>query len=345
MKDISRMRVVLGQMAAGANIFFDHQGDTIIDSIILYKSKNKIKCKSALRFKTLTEFAKAVPDSIPAYISLDGKHVIHKIIENSVSGDELDNVLPNANRNDFILQKTEIGLNKRLISVIRKDKYEGYINEMAGLDRFVFDISLGPVNSFGVISHLIQSGAYQIPHYNVICSEGVIVDVRKTDDLSESKEFSFENDTLNINSLVPFANGIRHFKKTNEIIPDLPIIQDNRKKFAFKKLFKICGWFILSFLFSSLLINFLLFGAFRNKNQILISQIDSNKELLKIVQQKQNLLKSKEELFSITLYTKEPLFAYYADRISSEVPPEILLNRMEIFPPERQTLAEISFNF
>jgi Tfp pilus assembly protein PilN len=247
----------------------------------------------------------------------------------------LERVLPNANKNDFITQKTALDKNKYLISVIRKDKLDGILDELIKSKYFVFNISLGPVSAFSIVPLLNPSPDFLIPHYRLAFSDGKITDFRKTTDLVEDKELTIEDEKININYLVPFLNSICHFKNGEVTFMDLPQIKEQKQNFLYKKMFQEGGWAILLFLFMSLLANYFFFNNLRNKNQLLTGQIDNNKELLKIIQQKKNLLKTKEELFSNNSYSSDPLFAYYSDRIAKVVPQEITLNKIDLFPLEK----------
>lgn len=343
--DISDNKIIKGRRAAGIRICFDQQEAPFIDYVVLSQKGDKIKVDTTGSCKDLKELIKALPDSIPLYISLDGKWIIHKIIDSTEEENELNRVLPNANKNDFVIQKIPLVKGKDFISVIRKEKLEEILGELTGLNQFIFDVTLGPVSSFGVISQINRSEKFSLPNYQVIIKDGEIQDVRKTADLPEDKEFSIEDDTISINYLIPFTSCINHFKKTDSPFLDLHMINEQRKNFLYKRLFRFCAWIVLFFLFTSLMVNYLIYEKVRNKNQLLLEQVDSNKELLKKIQQKQSLLKTREELISNTSFSHDPLFAYYSDRIAKAVPSEITLSKLELAPQEKSSINKDLIQF
>lgn len=343
--DISDNKIIKGRRAAGIRICFDQQEAPFIDYVVLSQKGDKIKVDTTGSCKDLKELIKALPDSIPLYISLDGKWIIHKIIDSTEAGDELNRVLPNANKNDFIIQKFPLGEGKDYISIIRKEKLEEILGEMTSLNQFIFEVTLGPVSSFGLLPQINHSDEFSLPNYQILFKDGEIRDIRKTPDLPDDKEFSIEDDTISINYLIPFTSCINHFKKTGVPLLDLNIINEQRKYFLYKRLFQFFGWVVLCFLFASLMANYFIYEKVRNKNQLLLEQIGSNKELLKKIQQKQSLLKTREELVSNISFSHDPLFAYYSDRIAKEVPSEITLSKLELAPQEKSSINKDLIQF
>lgn len=342
---ISDIMFAKGHRAAGVRIFYDQEAAPAIDYVVLSKIKNNIRVETTGSCKDFKELIMTLPDSIPLYVSLDGKGIVHKVTDSASEGDELNKVLPNANKNDFIIQKIPIGSKKDFISVMRKEKLEEILNELTALNQFVFDTSLGPVSSFGIIQQKANQEEFHLPHYQIILKEGEIQDIRKTSDATGNVDFTIEQYTLSINYLIPFTSCIAHFRKSDAQVLDFHQINEQRRNFIYKRLFRLSGWVVLLFLFGSLIANILIYQNLRTKNQSLSEQIENGRELLKIIEQKQNLVKTREELISNTSFPRDPLFAYYSDRIAKEVPPEITLNKLELAPQEKSSINKDLFQF
>jgi hypothetical protein len=341
----SNIEIIKGSKAVGVNIWIKPDDELEINAIVIGKIRNKLSVVDKKTFTLLEEMTKSVSGKLPLYLSIDGKGVLHKIIDFKPDGQLIDFLLPNANSNDFVIQDIIVGEKRKIISIVRKDKLEEILNKINGLGFDVLKLFLGPFSLSSIVHLLQENSTIPLPYYNLILKNNSLEGFEKNLDSSPDFRIEIESEPLNSNFIVPFSNCIHHFAENNSISIDYIEINNQIDNFRFRRLFQLCGWGILVFLLVSLLINFTLFDYYRQKNQLLVSQIGDKKEILNKIEGLKRLVKTKENFFKNNSFQNNPLFAYYSDRLAKEVPSGITLGNLNFFPLQKQSTSKDELNF
>ncbi|HEX2921896.1 MAG TPA: hypothetical protein VHO50_12105 [Bacteroidales bacterium] len=329
---------IKGIKAYGLNILIKPDGQFIVDSILIRKNRKGLRIISKEAFSGFDSINKKISKSVPLYISLDGKGIIHKLSDDSCDEFTINSILPNAEENDFVIQEVH-GHDKKLISVARKDKIIEILNIFKDQGFSVLKIFLGPFSIFDFPELTGANNDFSISNYRFNLIEGKVIGFER---INFENEYNVVLDGTDVESkyIVPFSNAINHFGSGTSVVSnnnDLLKPAD----FNFNRLASIVGWFFLLFLFAGLLLNYLLFKNFNSNNQLLATQINKNKEVLIELEKTKLQLKSKEDFLSRNI-NNNSLYVYYLDRISKDIPLSITLNRFCISPPVKpQSGSEI----
>jgi hypothetical protein len=121
---INKINIIKGSKSAGLDIWITPDDTLEINAIVISSHRDKIKILFKKSISTIEELPSALSANLPIYLSIDGKGILHKIIDSQNNGPLLDALLPNANKNDFIIQHTVLEEKRELISIIRNEKME-----------------------------------------------------------------------------------------------------------------------------------------------------------------------------------------------------------------------------
>ena len=341
----NHIKIIQGSRACGISIWITEDDLLIINSIFVERKGNEISFSNPSSFTSLDDLKSNIPKNIPIYLSVDGKGIIHKTFEKDLQMPLIEYIFPNTTSRDFILQETLLTENKRIISVVREEKLSELLLKINEKGFFILKILIGPYSIINLLQDASNDTIIHLPFYDINIKAGQFIGYERIK--SEFPSFTLKLDTGEINSrfIVPFSNSLFHFKESDNISIDCPWLQSQHENYKFKRLFQLSGWGILIFLFISLLINYLLFDNYRNKNKLLSSQIGTNKEILIRIEKLTTQIKEKEEFYQSNLTFNNHIYSYYFDRIAKDIPLNITLSRFCISPVVISQKGEESLSF
>lgn len=311
-------------------------------NFISVKKKKQNKIEFIDEESTIDNFdtlKNSIDTKIPICLVINGKGIISKKV--ATDKDEnietlLQKVLPNALSSDFCVRSYPSDDSNNFVSLIRKSQLEKIVEEFIKNKIFIIDVFWGPfivgslIPLIGNTNSELSSENYKFTLHNQKITDYTTIDI------PEKETFKIENENIHIQSMIALGGLIFHFFENNGInTSNIPCVVNCEKEFTYSRLFTKIGWSILVFMFSILLINFILFGYYDKEKQKLSGQVNQYNDLLinldtlkKSIAQKQDLLESS----GLSGSTKN---SFYADRIASTIKTGITLTKLAVTPVEK----------
>jgi len=325
-----------GNTSVGIHIYIDENSNYDMSLLILQKKKSKLEIlNTRTSLSNIDELKEYIPANKPIYLAIDGKGIIHKKINSSGEIDDktaLSFVLPNAVVEDFLIETNEINSEKTFVSLARKEGVNEIINTLSKAEIKVHEIYLGCFSlnhSIALFDRDYQ--LIQIPNYKIDISEKKIYAIEKIENNFNEKSFSIGNSFVSDKAIVAFSLALSHFIDV-EYEQKLPQVNENKDNYLYRNLFIISGWSILVFLFTMLLVNFLLFDYYNKKSNDLSYKVGQNKDLLAQLDTLSSQIKRKDEIVKKSGFFNNSRNSYYADRIAFLLDDNMELTQLEINP-------------
>lgn len=317
---------------------------------ILKKKKGKLNIiSSGFELNDLEEIKSCINAHLPICLSITGKGVITKKValsENENENSLLHKALPNANPEDFYLQKTEIENNHALVSIVRMAVLDEILSQFKNIGYFVVGISFGPLALTEIVSLISLSDpeSSKFNGHNLLMNKGEIHDYF-FEKKNESVRVDIAGESIDERCAIAFVSAFSYFVAQNEI-SNVPEVKRQQNEYKHKRMFHIAGWAILIFFFTTLLVNFFMYSHFNNQAAKLKLKVDKNKDDLASIATLQNDLLLKQKLLDRLGLLESSKISFFSDRISSDLPKEIHLSEMFIHPVEKNINAgKKEFNF
>jgi hypothetical protein len=331
-----------GSKVGGINIRIGSDKDFVTHVVILKKTLKGVSAIKTEHLASVNEIPDHVQRNIPLYLSIDGKGVLHKLVDEDKREAQSGFILPDTDARDFVIQETILTDKKKILSVIRKDMLVGIISSLNDLGFCVPGTFLGPFSVSAIIPHLNGNSVLSLPDYNLLIKDGQISGFEKLN--SAGSDLEIDSETLTASFIVPFSNCIYHFSNLVSPYLDYPLIEQ-KERFYYEKLFNLSGWSIILFLFFSLLLNFTLYDFYNKKNQVLSEELTSNIEILSKVNNLKSQVENSEMYYRNNPSSKNNLYSYYCDRIVKVIPDGITLSRLAVSPVEKQNPSQNNISF
>ena len=302
---------------------------------ILEKKKGIISIlKSKSKIESLEELKAFLEEGIPIALTISGKGILSKKLENTHENDinkHLLHAIPNAKPADFYLQLFQDSKLKYL-SLVRKPVADDVLTLFHKENLHVISLSLG-----GLLLHSLQvlqgeSFVIQSVEHRIEVKDGSVVQYSygQTPEQSASK-IKLGDDEISVDLVLAYTSAFQ------QVLPD-PVqaqhaqVSSDREEFLEKQMFTTFGWFVLSFFLAVLLINYIVFTwlsqeteKFTMASGLQKSQVVQLKNLQKEVGEKNIFLKSAG-------WMNTSKASFYADRIAATIPPSVLVTSLEVNP-------------
>lgn len=330
----------------GLAIHFEGGDQYSLQACLIENNKGIIQIRqSDHSFHTLQQVKDWLGEDIPLRISIDGKGVVHKKIEeaeNRELADLLERALPNANPRDFWLQSC-VSSTYTHLSIVRKEIIEQLMEESAQLKLNILDIVLGPLGLTTLIPLLeIPADGIKLnnSYYEIDMHQDGIVTFEKSQE-NVGWQVNIGGESINQNQIHPYALAL------GEFIPNVSLInsndhyqQSNREEWEQKVIFKNLLKIGLTAIFFLLLTNFLLFSNFNGKNQSLTYQLAINQNNIAELGKLKKELKEKNKFLNTIGWNGNARLAYFGDRLAMDLPKAIKWQELQLFPLNEQVLKK-----
>lgn len=332
-----------GDIVAGVEVEILSEGWRI-NYVLLKKRKGILKIiSSSADIKGLEKFITIANKEIPLSISISGKGIISKkgaLSENENENSLLHKALPNANKEDFYVQKIGMTNDQAIISAARKSIVDELLHNLHNAGYFIVDVSFGPFAIVPLFHLLNFSGGDSL---NFCGNRMQFINGELNDyhyEVSNSNEqIEIAGEILDERCLNSFASGLSYFILNEKDFP-VPRIGEMKNEFKHKKLFYSAGWGALMFFFTLLLFNFFLFSHFKTKSEELNMNVFRSKDELAKISSLQNELLQKQIFLNRLGLLESSKTSFFSDRIASHLPAEIRLSEMFVFPLEKKTAGD-----
>ncbi|OFX36399.1 MAG: hypothetical protein A2X08_14935 [Bacteroidetes bacterium GWA2_32_17] len=341
LQKLKKIELIKGNSVAGVSVNIQTDGSNIFSVVILQKKKNKVEItKRHSGITTIEELMKILPSSLPVQLVIDGKGVIiRKVMVEKDSSDEnlLNQVLPNSNSSEFYFEKYKTEGDFVFISLIRIQQLNEICNIFNDAGKIIVNVSLGPL----IINHLLsfvetKENIIEIPLQQLQIKNNLIVEINRTSNLTAGSIIRVGNENLEGTILLSFTAGFCYllnlFDETK--LPDN--IQKQADEYWNKRIFVMGGWTALVFIFTLLLISFLLFDNFRKQSDKLSYKVSLNTDLIKRLDTLKSELKLKKDFFKDYNLSESSRQSYFADQIALTLPETITLTVMDINPLKKK---------
>jgi len=354
LKKLGLENIIAGKSAAGVEIVILPDGSYEINLVVLKKEKNSLSTERQYQgIKHIEELAKLIGNKVPIVFLLNGKGIIHKkmsITENDTNVTLLQKVLPNANINDFNIQRTDISPAQVFVSIIRSDVLEKLMDELKTFKlNAIAECFLGPFVITGLLplinEGLINNEQLTIANYQLQIREQQITDIAIVEPVNDIFPIHIGMDNVPQKLVLAFAGAFSYFTDNSVGINNSETINYLKEEFKQKRKFELRGWVLLTTTFIILIINYFVFNYYWSTNNKLNPQLIENEAALK----RYDLLKAeydqKKKLLEQNGLLENSRTSYYADRIASSIPSSVLLTELNIHPLKKQKENEDTEGF
>ena len=340
MKQLLDQWIVQPHKVIGLEITFLPENKLLIHAITVVLKNKHISIETIFKpVKNIADLPKILKSGHPLSVVFNGKGIMVRKT-NVVSEDNpLDTILSNANPADFYHLLTE-EVEMTTVCVVRKEQLQDVVAMLKENEFQVLQISLG----FDVIHQLlpflntdspapIETNSFTL----FINGDKNLHDFARKEintDTFQQPEYNVGNQYVQSSYLLAFASAVQLI--SDNLSQDPPLntteIQETRKEFRHARYFKVSGVTLLSFVFILLLVNFLIYNYYFNKNLILQTEqtFSQDKREEEVLQLKD--LTRKEQLLQVSEWLRPGKISFYADRIASLTPTNTILSSMVIYP-------------
>ncbi|WP_298320839.1 PilN domain-containing protein [uncultured Aquimarina sp.] len=307
----------------------------------IQKKKNNLAIIERYTTQSFEELITKISKNKAVILSITGMGVLSKRVKNDIGYQS--KIIFNADPNDFYWseyrQEEEI-----FVSVARTKIVDTEIELFDKAQISIVDFTIGPfvmtslsplmeekeVHTKNTILHF--SKEYSLVNFEKREEQGIL-------------EYSIGDETLSNMDILCFANALNNLYPNDAISSEANTMSSRKEEFAFKKAFNILGIFTLSFFLVSLLISYLLLGHYQeahHKIQVELGQQNvAYSKLVSLEKDKEN----KEAILKQSGLSDSNFLSFYIAEITKNVPSEINLKMLNIFPTTSKIKAEQRINF
>lgn len=335
--------------ATGIEIIFMPDDTLLINTFTNSTRKHSvIKESSFIAIKDLKKLAEKLDKSVPLSVVLNGKGVLTRMLSPSQkTGNLVSIVLPGSNPSDFYYQLFE-NSHFTQISIVRKELADKIVEQLRDAGFRILSVSPG----FSSLSYIVPflkhdeskqaKGSSFVIHFN---GGTEILDLKTNDGSSEdgfAAEYQVADQYIKGQELLSYAASVSLMTDDLKLAPAIPseIVTKQREDYRYYKLFRTSGIALLITVFVILLTSFLFYSHYYslNKEMQFSSPAGSrqNEQLLSL-QKESN---KKEKFLEKSGWTSAARTSYFADRIGSVTPADVLLTNMTIYPAKNNAAGE-----
>lgn len=293
-------------------------------------------------FEVLKRFFNTLKNgqNIPIHLTLSQRGIIHKQVQH-LENNPLQQVLPNANDNDFYYQ---ILAPINLISVVRLEAITEILKAFEQEKYYVLNISLGDFGIYHLLPFIQETNNIQTAthlfNFENIGNYFQLNDFKKIENTEENITITLGEAQQDSRLLGAFAAAFDGLMLQTTQPQSLDFLENTTIEFIQKQLFKIGGTIVLTVFFIALLLNFLLFTNYTDKNQVLQLQVNLQQSTLQQLDSLKKEVATKQDFLKNNTINQRSKISYYADEIARTLPNDIQLTTLNIFPKQKEKRSE-----
>jgi Tfp pilus assembly protein PilN len=337
LKSLKNKNVFKSSKVLGVHCIIQPNGDKTYTYVLISMKRKQVEIEKYGIADQLSETSfMDFPSTIPICLSIDGKGVLIKKIVVDPATTFLNQVIPNANENDFFYESFDGDANTVFVSVARKNFVLDIVRLFTDQKRAVIDLTLGPLKASKIVTlfdHPPQ--ALVIPSYQIQYDDitSTIKNYTKLEAEGWSGELTYRigSTELPCAFVLPYYHALTYYlhDRTDTHFTEISLLKD---EFISKRMFITLGIFSLALLFIISVTNMAFYVRFSENKQLLENKISGNEELLANLKKLKVELAWKEKFLSQAGILRNSRLSYYADQIAACVPGEISLEKMELHP-------------
>lgn len=277
---------------------------------------------------------KGLDKNKPVILALTGKGILTKKVVNSANYRSA--LLFNANPEDFYWY--EYRQDEQLfVSVVRKDLVNAEIEAFEKNKLAVLDLSIGPLVVAALKPLLPDLSTLLTRNIGLAFKGSLLNDLKKHNDLGdENGQIRLGNEKLSPKDTVGFSALLHYLYPYDLIEADNDFLTSKREEFTYRKAFNALGAIALPLFLISLLVSYLLLNNYQSKYmelQVALGEENIAHNKLILLEEDQ---KNKEAILKESGLNNGNFLSYYVSEITKEIPAEISLTELEVFPSEKK---------
>lgn len=276
----------------------------------------------------IESFKKEDISKLPIILTVEGKGVLHKFVETSVSKIKLRNVIPNIKEDDFHINYTKHA-NGTWVSIVRKDVVLKVLEDNGLSIDQVIDLYLGPT---GV--QWLTEMSNELPNFiggsELNYENNQLQSIRKSSEGHLKNRLIFGVD-LEFNWHLSFIGALVTFSQKNIIYKNEVWLKNTanlKDKKVFQNTVKITLGILLLVFMGNMVFNQVLNGTYNEKVAIALTHTDLVNQAASLQEEE----KLKKEFIEKLGLEVNPQFAVFSDEIGETVPQTIQLSRLIVNP-------------
>lgn len=297
----------------------------------LKKKQSKITILWQESINGSDQLFKKLQRDVPVILAFSGKKIVSKILV--IEANYINKILFNKNPEDYYIFEYNKPVNT-LVSLIRKNDLDTYINAFFQKDYSVLDFSIGPF----VLENLsplleepkkIRTAEFEYDLTNTLLSINDLAESSQIQDVQIGEENICSSHILGFAAFLGFLNPNGTVKN----------YQDNLGKytesFSFKKAFSVMGKAILVTFLILLSVSYMVKSVYSQKSSEIQQEAMLNAQVLgQIAALKKDKEYKKNIIANSSLGSKREL-SFYIAKIAEGLPENVLLEKLEVFPAKK----------
>ncbi len=339
--------------AAGLEVILMPDGSYQLHLVLLKKQQSTLV--TVLQKKdilSIAEIKQLIDPKVPLNVIINGKGIIHRKVhsnENDSANTLLNKLLPNANPEDFVIQKTPVNTEEAIVSVIRVNSLNELLQQF--IDHQLTNISACFIGPF-VVNNLLplldpalfDNEHLHINNFKLQVKEQQIHNI-EVSSTPLPDQIRIGNDLLPCQLLIPFAAALTGFTGETQDIVSSGLLNRLKEEFQQKQKFELRSWSFLITIFLILIINYFVFNNYWSKNREMTAQL----ELTQAASQRYAKLRSdfdqKEGFLKENGLLESSRTSYFADQLAKELPSSLQLTGLNIHPLKKKKAGEEDHGF
>jgi len=302
-----------------------------INFLLLQKQKNEFVIKNNGICFELSDLFKIFNKKQHLFLIVNDKQVLSKIVNGKLEPKKaIQSAFPNLNSNDFYCETYQNEVDT-IVSICRKTYIDDIIEKYEKLNLNIIDFSLGNLVVTQLLNYLNIEKIYS-SNTALSIKNRTLVDIHKTEK-KYSENYIINDLEVNSNSVLGLGGILSYYTGQNITRKNFDKkILELQNRYQQIKIFDLGLKTALGFIFSLLFFNFLIFNYYRDKINVIGSEIQVNENY------KNNLLSLKEEVDKKKKIVDEiassetSKVSLFLDEIGNSTPNTVLLKQV-IYQP------------
>lgn len=301
--------------------------------LVIHKNKNKLQIVEEQLYNSLEEVIKNVNKNIPYIVSFTGGKIISKTVKNETN--YLEKLLFNQNLEDFYWFET--GNEKiKYVSLSRKKDIDAELEKLNKETIQVIDFYLG----YGILEKIkavvANVSSIRVPYgiYNTT-----------TFSFNEQQQNEYSNmqigdEVIAYQAITPFA-GILNFFSNSSINSNYgALVSSKAEDFYYKKGTATATIFTVILFLMLLLTSYFTGGIYADKNAAIQNELMVKNQFLNEIEVLKKDVTYKQNIINNSSLGAASYLSYYLQEIGANVPTEIILDKLQIFPFQEPIKAD-----
>ncbi len=301
----------------------------------IIKKKNEFEVyKSFQCNQGVKDIKNHVSGEFPLVLNIEGKGVIHKVVENINLNDKDigKSLFPGVVLEEFFIQIHQNKNGTGYISICRKELIMNLIEEFKQYGFLVIALKLGP---FSIESFLpdIDFDNNELPLFGIMATirDGMVDCISKNTKMLNC-DVKFQEEIVNSDTLTSYCTVLDYFVNKNSGFIKSGILRQLTKENVYRKRFLSLLYLVPLLIFLGLLINFILYSHYNKDLEKTEKSYSLNSSVLGMLKKMEGELSDKENFIKGNEITGTKADIRYFDLLAKSLPDGIILNKMEINP-------------